>query len=365
MSTTDRKNKIQTVKGLINPDAIGTTMMHEHIIIDYLKFFESPSSEEERCCSLHGNHNSSTNSLADEKINLTNLHWIQYNYNKNYHNLTLDEHDVALNELALYKRCGGSTIVEVTTAGIGRAPLLLKQISEQSDLNIIMGAGYYLEKTIGNMVKDKSVQEMEDEIVKQVLEGVDETGIKCGIIGEVGCSWPLSDNEKKSLAASARAQKRTGVSITVHPGRSSRAPLEILNILKENGADLSRVVMGHIDRTVHDMDIILEIAKTGCTLEFDLFGMEVSNYPYGGDVVGMPNDSQRIEWISKLISAGFGKNVVVSQDIYTKHRLCTYGGHGYNHLLFNIVPRMLKFGITQESINEILINTPKRLLTIQ
>ncbi|GAM19702.1 hypothetical protein SAMD00019534_028770 [Acytostelium subglobosum LB1] len=354
-----------TVTGLVNPEDLGVTHMHEHIIINYLPLYEEPSEHDlkDACCN-HA-HGGQPRQLHKEKITLDNVGWIQYNYNKNLFNLELNEQDVALHELALFKNNGGKTIVEVTTAGIGRDPAQLQQISEKSSLNIVMGAGYYIDLCINKIVTDKTEKEMEDEIVKQLLEGTDGTNVKCGIIGEVGCSWPLRESERKSLVASARAQVRTGVTISIHPGRSTKAPIEILNILTENGADLSRVVMGHIDRTIHDVSIMVELAKTGCTLEFDLFGMEMSHYPWGGDVVGMPNDNQRIQWIAELIAAGYGKQIVVSHDVYSKHRLATYGGHGYHHILHNIVPRMKKLGIKDEHIQDILVNTPKRLLTIQ
>ncbi|KYQ90530.1 phosphotriesterase-related protein [Tieghemostelium lacteum] len=369
-----RQGRVQTVTGLIDPVELGNTMMHEHIFINYLDFFVKPTAYDQKnyglscCCSGQNQHDHDLKPedlVENQPITLKNLHFIQTNYNKNLSNLVLDQHDVALKELEVYKRLGGKTIVDVTTAGIGRTPQGLLKISKESQLNIVMGAGYYVEKTIGKMVSQLSEQEMEDEIVKQVLEGVDGSGIKAGIIGEVGCSWPLSENEKKSLRASARAQKRTGVSITIHPGRSVKAPEEILSIIKEAGGDLSRVIIGHLDRTIHDLPTMLYlIESTGCVLEFDLFGMEISFYPYGTDVVGMANDNQRMEWIRDLCLKGHQKNIVISHDVYTKNRLVTYGGHGYHHILFNILPRMEKLGISKDQINDIIVNNPKRLLTI-
>ncbi|EGC40118.1 hypothetical protein DICPUDRAFT_146982 [Dictyostelium purpureum] len=362
----ERTGKIQTIKGLIENCDLGITHMHEHIFINYLDYFQKPTENELKhyCCMGGGHEHKTVDDLANEKISLENVYWVNYNYNKNLHNLELNEMDVALKELEMYKRNGGKTIVEVTTGGIGRDPKRCLEVSEKTGLNIVMGAGYYLDKSIKKYVENKTEKEMEDEIVKQCLEGFEGTNIKAGIIGEVGCSYPLAETEKKSLRASARAQARTGLAITVHPGRAQRAPLEILQILKDEGADLSRVVIGHIDRTIHDVKILLETAATGCVLEFDLFGMEISNYPFGGEVE-MCSDNQRIEWIYELIKAGYGKNVVISHDIYTKHRLSSFGGHGYHHILFNIIPRMKKYGYSEQDINNILIETPKRLLTIK
>ena len=81
------------------------------------------------------------------------------------------------------------------------------------------------------------------EIVNDVVEGVGDTGVRAGIIGELGCSWPLRPNEAKVLKASAQAQKETGAPITIHPGRHIDAPFEIIDVLDKAGADISRVVM--------------------------------------------------------------------------------------------------------------------------
>lgn len=230
-------------------------------------------------------------------------------------------------------------------------------------MNIVAGAGFYLDCVHPHDMKDRTEAELEHQMVKEVLEGFGDTGIKAGLIGEIGCSWPLTENEKKVLRAAARAQRRCGCALMVHPGRNVAAPMQILNILKEAEADMSRVIICHIDRTVHDWNVIREIAATGCVLEYDLFGAEISYYPFASDIPGMPNDTQRIQWVKRLVEENFINQVVISHDIYTKHRLSAYGGHGYGHILKNIVPRMKTFGMSQIQIDQILKRNPQRLLT--
>ena len=87
-------------------------------------------------------------------------------------------------------------------------------------------------------------------MVKELTEGVGDTTIKCGVIGEIGCSWPLTPAEKKSLLAAAAAQSETGAPLIIHPGRNEPSPLEIVRILQEAGADINKTVMSHLDRTV-------------------------------------------------------------------------------------------------------------------
>jgi phosphotriesterase-related protein len=117
----------------------------------------------------------------------------------------------------------------------------------------------------------------------------------------------------------------------------------------------------HIDRTLKNLEDMKTLAASGIVLEFDLFGMECSHYPFGGV---MPSDAQRIDWIVGLVRAGYRDQIVVSHDVYSKHRLLTYGGHGYRHLILNIMPRMRTHGLTEEDIKAIFVDNPKRLLTV-
>ena len=91
---------------------------------------------------------------------------------------------------------------------------------------------------------DLTEDDIVDLIVGDITEGAEGTGIRSGIIGEVGCAWPLADNERKVLKASARAQRMTGAPLLIHPGRDETAPLEIIDILDRAGADLSHTIMG-------------------------------------------------------------------------------------------------------------------------
>ena len=191
-------------------------------------------------------------------------------------------------------------------------------------------------------------------------EGVEGSGVKAGIIGEVGCTWPLAPNERKSLSAAAIAQRETGAAILIHPGRHPDAPLEILELLSNGGADISRVIMGHLDRTVFEFDALLSIAASGCYLEWDLFGNEGSYYPLAE--IDMPSDAQRLEYIKRVADAGYSDKIVIGQDIATKHRLVRYGGHGYGHILENIVPKMRRKGFSEDVIRAITVGNPARIL---
>ncbi len=340
---------IQTVLDSVPPSELGPTTTHEHLHVDISFLFRpaqySPSRE-----------------LEDAPIELENLGWIRRNYYSNHSNLELMDPDTAIREVRMYADVGGGAIVDATTAGIGRNPAVLARISRESGVHIVMGAGFYVDAAHPEDMDERSVEDLALEIAADLTEGVDGTGIRAGIIGEVGCSWPLTPNERKSLAAAAMAQQETGAAILIHPGRNPGAPAEILEVLVRSGADLSRVVMGHLDRTVFEFDTLRSIAASGCYLEWDLFGNEGSYYPQAD--IDMPSDAQRLGFIRRIADAGYCDRVVLGQDIFTKHRLVTYGGHGYGHILVNIVPTMRRKGFSEAEIRAITEENPARILAI-
>jgi phosphotriesterase-related protein len=158
------------------------------------------------------------------------------------------------------------------------------------------------------------------------------------------------------------AQRATGAPISIHPGRNEEAPLTVMDILTRAGCDPGRCIMGHLDRTLFSSEDLLELAATGCYLEFDLFGQESSYYAHAP--IDMPNDAMRIDYIRDLIDAGFGERTLVSHDICQKTNLVSYGGHGYAHILENVVPVMLRKGLTASDVEKILIHNPARILAL-
>lgn len=350
MASSKLSGKVQTVLGPIDPDRLGATLMHEHLLIDFRCVFTKPPG------------GISQQKMVEAPITMENLGWIRYHWTSNIANLKMFDEEAAIAEAGLFKRAGGGTIVDVTNIGIGRDPRALVRIANATGLNIVMGSGYYIDAVHPDGMDEKTEEEIADEIVRDIVEGVDGTGVRAGIIGEIGCSWPWTDNERKSVRAGVLAQKRTGAPLTIHPGRHETAPLEIVAVLQEAGADMKRTIMCHIERTMFDWRSVQKVAQSGCYLEYDLFGHESSYYPLAPSTY-MPSDAQRLEQIARLISEGHLEQVLMSQDICANHRLVRYGGHGYGHILENIVPRMKGYGITEEQVHTIVFENPGRVLT--
>ena len=342
--------KVQTVLGPIEPQRLGVTLTHEHMLVD-LSVLRSPSSS------------ASEREFYEQPVSPETVGRIRYYQASNKDNSRLLDVPTAIDEVNLYKQFGGDSLVDATSIGIARDPVGLARISRATGVHVIMGASYYVAEAHPSEVDRRDEGQLVDRIVRDVTEGVDDTGIRSGIIGEVGCSWPLHDNERKVLRASARAQRLTGAPILIHPGRDETSPLEIIEILAEAGADLGRTIMGHLDRTVFQHDTLQKIAEAGCFMEWDLFGREESYYS-ANLKIDMPSDATRMDDIAWIASRGYGRKVVVAHDICSKHRLARYGGHGYSYILAHTMPRMRQRGFTQEAIDSILVDNPAEALTV-
>jgi phosphotriesterase-related protein len=339
----------QTVLGPVDPKSLGATTTHEHLFIDFRLMF-NPTAD------------ATVQHRARQPLSLENLGWVRYNQYNSLDNLTLLDEEVAIREAQLFKRAGGGTIVDTTTIGIGRDPEALARVARDVGINIVMGAGYYVDAAHPADVATRREEELARRIVADIQVGVDDTGVRAGIIGEIGCTWPLTESERKVLRASAYAQRETGAAILIHPGRDEAAPAEIIEVLAEAGADIGRVVMGHLDRTIASLDTLRALAATGCYLEWDLFGNESSYYPLSD--IDMPSDAQRMDVIQRMVDEeACGQRIVIGHDICTKHRLVKYGGHGYGHILENIVPRMRQRGFTEDQIQAIVVDNPARILS--
>ena len=349
MSIPHLVGKIQTVLGLIHPDEMGITLPHEHIVSDGSAWFVEPVEATEK-------------KMARAPVSLETLWWVRYHWFQNHDDLLMLDEEEAVGELLHFQRAGGRTVVEMSNVGLGRDPLALARISRRTGLNILMGSGYYFGASMPRGFEAKTEAEITDEIVRDITVGVGSTGIKAGYIGEIGTSWPIDPREVKSLRAAVKAQQITGANLNIHPGQAEQAAFEVLRIIEDAGADLSRTTIDHIDRAVREPQNRLKLMEKGLTLEYDLFGRE-GYYPIQQRCIDLPTDHQRINEIIELIQAGFGRQILVSSDIWNKHQRRKYGGWGYDHILRNTVPVMRGKGMTDDQIHTLLVENPKWTFT--
>ncbi len=344
MKNTSKVGKVQTVTDLIDSSELGITLAHDHVIFDGNFLYVEPEKESEK-------------DLAQQKISLENRGWVGYHWTSSLDNVELKDEALAISELRRFIAAGGRSIVDPTNIGLGREPIILRRIAEETGMNIVMGAGYYLGVTHPEDMDDRSEEAITEEIIADINVGVDGTEIKAGMIGEIGCAYPWDNNEKKSLRAAVEASKETGAALMVHPGRDPSSPVEIAELVDKAGGDLSRTIICHIDRTCLDRGWLKDMADTGCYLEYDLFGNESSYYP-PNPKVDMPSDAQRMDVILWHFENGFERQILLSHDVATKHRLHAYGGLGYDHLITNVVPRIQQRGLSEENITTLIVENP-------
>ena len=342
---------VQTVLGPIAPEQLGPTMAHEHILSD-LSPLERPPEEV------------GANDLFEAPVSIENIGYLNWYYRPNADNLKLNDIATAIDELALYRQHGGGAIVEASSIGLSRDPVGLAHVAKATGVHVVMGSSYYVDASHPPGMDARSEDDIAAEIVRDITVGVGATGIRAGIIGEVGCSWPLTANERKVLRASARAQRDTGAAILIHPGRDEPSPEEILDVLEGAGGDLTRTIIGHLDRTVLDRNVLLRLAQRGIYLEWDHFGFERSWYPPNLKV-DMPSNAGRMDYLAFMIAEGYGDKLVIAHDVASKVRLTKYGGHGYFYIIAFIVPRMRERGFSEEDIQRILVKNPAKVLTIE
>jgi phosphotriesterase-related protein len=352
MKLEELTGKVQTVLGLIAPDSLGLTLVHEHLLSDDSAYFVEPTDACEK-------------KMAHEPVSLDNLYWVKLHRLQSIDDMRLKDEQLAIKEAMIFKLAGGDTIVEVTTNGSSRDPLGLVRISRATGLNIVMGAGYYVALSHPPEVVTMTEEQITEKIIRDIMVGVDDTGVRAGIIGEIGTSLPLEESEEKVLRASAAAQRQTGAPLGIHPSRSEDIVMEIIKILDDAGADLSRTIIYHADHSFPQnltLDTCRRIMDAGCYISYDCFG-HPGIFPFlDGRYIDAPSDMKRINDIIQYIEWGYLNQVLVSHDTAFKDSLTAYGGYGYAHILRNIVPILRSRDVSEEQINTILVENPKRVL---
>jgi len=300
--------EIITVTGPIEPAHLGVTQTHEHI-------------------------------------------WLNaYDHYKSY-GLVFENVDMMVQELQAFKEKGGSSMVEVTTEEIGRDPEALREISRLSGVNIVMGCGWYREFGYPTKVLEKTSRELAEILVKEIEVGVGDTGIRAGVIGEIGTGTQhILPAEERVFRAAALAQRRTGVAITTHTTRWGTLALEQIALLKEAGADLSKVIIGHLGDRI-GVKPLLPIAETGVYLEIDNIGY----LDYQPEYVRADN-------VAALVREGYVGQVLLSQDVCMLSHLSYQGGPGYGYLLGVFVPLLRERGVTDQEIHTMLVENPAKAL---
>lgn len=379
------RGKVQTVLGPVEPAELGLTLPHEHVLIDMTLgacsadvLIDQTESGRAAAATAEAGWEpgedgpgtaASYRARWNEPICLENRADVARNwfYYGNYKSTSIDD---AIYEANLFKRQGGGCLVDQTSIGLARDPRGLQQVSRATGVHIVMATSYYTFEYHPAEIEEMDIGGVQDRIVRDIEIGVGGDGVQAGIIGEVGLSTNMHPREEKVLRASARAQKASGLPLSIHPGFGPDAIWAAVRILEEEQADLSRTIMCHVDHRLaskpaphsFEPEPWLELAKTGMYLEFDCFGWEESYRQRGK--VDMPNDAIRLNEIMALVEAGHSDRVLMSHDLALQHWQRKYGGHGWQHIPETVTALMRYKGFDEDLIRKILVDNPRELLTI-
>ena len=270
--------------------------------------------------------------------------------------LLSDEMD-AEKELLLFKQAGGKTVVDCTLDEIGRDPLKLKRLSEKTGVQIVMGCGHYYHKAHFPYVKDASVETLANELRQDIFVGVGDTGVKAGVIGEIGTSAVMSNDEKKALRAAGIVGAETGKAVHVHTDLYTENGFEVIEILTREGMKAEKICIDHVDVWLRP-DYIRALLDKGAFVEFDNFGKEF----YVSESRRFAYDLERIKLLATLLNEGYGKQILLSNDICLKTMWCRFGGNGYAHILQTVRKMAYENGISENAYDALLSENVKNFL---
>lgn len=245
----------------------------------------------------------------------------------------------------LYSK-GVRNIVEVTNRGMGRNVKNIVKISKESGINFICSTGFYKEPFLPDYVYEMDKEEIAELLINDIEIGIDGTGIKAQLLGEIGTSKDhMTKEEEKIFESIVIAHKKTGVPINTHTTLGTNA-LGQIEFFEKNNVDLSKVNIGHVDLS-GDIQYIIEILSKGVYISFDTIGK--NNYLL---------DSKRVEVLKILQDMNLLNKVFLSQDISRKSNMEFMGGIGYSYIFDSFIPMLKEKGITDESLDLMLHKNP-------
>lgn len=270
----------------------------------------------------------------------------------------INDEDILADELRRFKDAGGGCLVDLTNIGLGRNPERIRRLSERTGVPIVMGCGWYRGSwgAPESFIDRRRTNDLAAELVREFEEGVGTTGIKPGVIGEIGTdrTW-VNAEEERVFRAVARASKATGMGIMTHAMRP-RVGTHELEILLEEGVDPSRIVIGHVDLCPH-IDYHLAIIERGASIEYDFLGQHSGRMH---DAV----EPRIIDILVRLLDRGHAAQIMLSHDFGIPFNLHPFGGNGYVYLHEVFLPRLRARGVDDRTIDQMTIDNPRRIVAI-
>ena len=298
--------EVMTVLGPIDAATMGLTQPHEHVLLDLFDM-------------------------------------------KGSYDAILEDPGLAAEEVALYAAAGGRTIVDTTSMGIGRDPAGLAEVSRATGVNIVMGTGWYRETVYPPLVLGSTARSLAEVMIREIEVGVEDTGIRAGVIGELGTErYHITPAQERVFRAAALASIATGTTITTHTSHYGELAMEQLSLLMGEGVAPERIVIGHMgDR--RRLDLERPVLATGAWLEIDHVGWH-----------DFQPDERRADHVAQLVAGGFTDQLLIASDLCYRTQLHAYGGRGYDHLIRVFLPLLRARGVSDDAIRRITVDNPWR-----
>ncbi len=320
---------VETVRGPIDTADMGPTLMHEHVFVLSTEHVQNYGDgewwdEDER--------------VADAVTKLNDL-----------------------------KALGIDTILDPTVWGLGRYIPRVQRVAEQTDLNIIVATGLYTYDELPHqyehrgpgLLLDLPRDPMIDDFTHDLTDGIAGTGVKAAFLKCVVEAKGLTPGVERNLRACAATHRATGAPITVHTSVANQAGRMALQVFRDEGVDLTKVVIGHAGDS-NDLDYLSELAEAGCLLGMDRFGLDIYN-----------PTSSRVDTIVALAGRGYADRMVLAHDAScyidyfpgveaqaAKEQIAP--NWNFTHISKDVLPMLRERGLTDEQLRQMLVEAPRR-----
>ena len=343
---------VVTVTGEVAAETLGPVMAHEHIFVDASRFYDPANL-----------HDPALGELPFEARFGGLARWEGHLFKDNLQFHPDRDFELMREEVADFVTAAGpgGCLVDLTTVGLDPAYERVVELARATGVQVVAGAGIYVHAMHPAWVCDASTDELTTWLMSEVTEGMGGTGVRPGILGEIGTSEQLEPCEERVLRASARVARATGLAVNVHCHPSTlEVTTRVVDVLEDEGHDLTRTYLSHLDE-IWDLDYHDAVLSRGVVVGFDSFGQDGYFTPTWKSL----SDSTKADTMVALIGQGYGEQLVMAQDVCKKHHLLRFGGYGYAHVVRRVVPRLQEVhGLDDAVIEQLLVTTPRRLLTI-
>ncbi len=306
--------KIPTVLGEIEADSLGETLCHEHVI----------------------------------------------NYNPSFYNAFgerwFPRKEVVERAVKLFKQtkeeCNVSTVIDGTPIDLGRDIEMIKTVSEQSGVNILVSSGIYCNEE--TFLQGKKPEILAGFFIEECQKGIAGTNVKPAILKCATGGLGVTNVNEMLLTTMAITQKETGLPLYCHNEHDLKTPYKQLEIFEKNGVNLEKVIIGHCSDT-QDIAYLMDLLKNGCYLGFDRIYASCHE--------------QQAKIIAKLIAKGYEDKILVSHDFFafydfgdTDLAKQKNSGRDFTIVHKKLFPKLRELGIGEATIRKLTNDNPKELL---